>query len=72
MAHKQQSATRTAAPRSLTETDLTDIRRRRLALEAKIQEMEMTILTLRKQHETLQDEQIVRQARRRVRYPEIN
>lgn len=72
MAHKQQSAARPAAVRSLTEADLLEIRHRRLALEAKFQEMEMQILALRKQREAMQDEQHLLQARRRLRYPKVD
>lgn len=59
MARKQQSA----------EQQLKAIRERRLALEAKIHEMEARFQRLKKDYDALQDEQVVQQARRKLRYP---
>ena len=61
MARKQQS-------RSAQKT-LEGIRERRLALEAKIRDVQGQFFALQKEFESMRDEQSLQQHRRKLRYP---
>ncbi len=65
MARKQQRNLANAA------RVLDEIKAQRLALQAKIKEIEVEVEALHRKQEALQDEEVIKQTRRKLRYPVV-